>query len=212
MVNPLTLLFVTAQLLVMPGSPALVAALAPRDEAAQRLRALARRSAEGYAGMPIHLVGSRAERWFTAHGGSFRAWGAPQVRVSGGHHLPELVMRHVLGAEANVTQVRDRVGTPERGVLTVVAVDGSAGLTPRAPLSLLDGASRADQWCRDLLAGRLEEGEHPRDLSGWLRGAGVIEPELWCELAALRPGRARLVDADATAGVGRYVAQWEWGE
>ncbi|WP_245622074.1 hypothetical protein [Corynebacterium oculi] len=203
----------TAQLLVMPGSPALVAALAQRDEAAQRLRALAQRSAERYADMPIHLVGSEDERWFTAHAGSFRAWGAPQEQVGEGHYLPELVMRHVLGPRANVVQVRDRLCTPEEGVLTVVALDGSAGLTPRAPLSLLDGASRADQWCRDLLAGRLRQGgpgEEGGDLCHWLSRAGVIEPELWCELAALRPDRAHLVDADATAGVGRYVAQWEW--
>ncbi|WPF65263.1 MULTISPECIES: hypothetical protein [unclassified Corynebacterium] len=200
----------TAQLLVMPGSPALIAALAPRDEAGQRLRALAQRSAEKYAGMPIHLVGSRDKRWFTAHAGSLRAWGAPQERVSEGHYLPELVMRHVLGPRANVVQVRDRIHAPEEGVLTVVAVDGSAGLTPRAPLSLIDAASQADQWCRDLLAGRLEGGEPDPDLASWLGGAGVIEQELWCELAALRPTRAHLVDVDATAGVGRYVAEWEW--
>ncbi|WP_370513885.1 hypothetical protein [Corynebacterium sp. zg331] len=199
----------TAQLLVIPGSPALVRALAPRDEAAQRLRALARRSAKKYADMPVHLVGSRDERWFTAHAGSFRAWGAPQERVGEGHYLPELVMRHVLGPDVRVTQVRDRLGSPDEGVLTVVALDGSAGLTPRAPLALRDGAAEVDQWCRDLLAGRGEKAVGD-DLPGWLRRGGVIEPDLWCEMAALRPTRARLVDADATAGVGRYVAQWEW--
>ncbi|KQB86563.1 hypothetical protein [Corynebacterium lowii] len=193
----------------MPGSPALVAELAPRDEAAWRLRALVRRSADKYPDLPIHLVGSRDDRWFTAHEGSFRAWGAPGIQVGGGHYLPELVMRYVLNSRAEITQVRERVGTPEEGVLTVVAVDGSAGLTPRAPLSLIDAATHADQWCRDLLAGRRQATEHGGMDSEALKAAGVIEPELWCELAALSPQRACLVDADATAGVGRYVAEWE---
>lgn len=200
-------------MLVMPGSPALVAPLAPRDEAARRLCALARRTARKYEGLPVHLVGSRDPRWFTAHTGSFRAWGAPQVRVGGGNYLPELVMRYVLDA-AEVVEARDRLGHPREGVLTVVALDGSAGLTPRAPLSLLDGASWADQWCRDLLAGRHRPGERTgKEMgeeadAGRLRAAGVIEPALWCELAALTPRHACLVDADATAGVGRYVAEW----
>ncbi|MEJ4100450.1 hypothetical protein V5S96_08790 [Corynebacterium mastitidis] len=195
----------TAQMLVMPGSPALVAPLAPRDEAARRLCALARRTARTYEGLPVHLVGSRDPRWFTAHTGSFRAWGAPQVQVDGGNYLPELVMRYVL-EDAEVVEARGRLGQPREGVLTVVALDGSAGLTPRAPLSLSDDASWADQWCRDLLAGRHRPGAGAD--AGRLRAAGVLEPELWCELAGLTPHRACLVDADATAGVGRYVAEW----
>ena len=92
---------------------------------------------------------------------------------------------------------------PDPAALTLVAVDGSAGLTPRAPLTLLDRAQEADRWCRSVLAGR------PVEDGGFLSEGGVLEPELWFELAALTPLRAELVEADTSHGVGRYVAAWE---
>ena len=79
----------------------------------------------------------------------------------------------------------------------------AAGLTPRAPLTLLDRAQEADRWCRSVLAGR------PVEDGGFLPEGGVLEPELWFELAALTPRRAELVEADTSHGVGRYVAAWE---
>ena len=36
----------------------------------------------------------------------------------------------------------------------------------------------------------------------------MLEPELWRELAGLERKDARLIDADDTLGVGRYVAEW----
>jgi len=193
---------VSTNLVVMPAGPALVRELAPRDTAGQRMVAAVRSLVDATGGRPVHLVGSRSPRWETGVEGSFRAWGAPQVQVGAGHHLPELVQRYVLGERASrVTDVRAELGEPDPGALTLVALDGSAGLTERAPLALLPQAAAADAWCRDLLAGR-EVGELPD-------GGGILEPELWRELAALRPRRAELVDADMEHGVGRYVAAWQ---
>jgi len=193
---------VSTNLVVMPAGPALVRELAPRDAAGQRMVAAVRSLVDSTGDRPVHLVGSRSPRWETGVEGSFRAWGAPQVQVGAGHHLPELVQRYVLGERASrVTDVRAELGEPDPDALTLVALDGSAGLTERAPLALLPQAAAADAWCRDLLAGR-EVGELPD-------GGGILEPELWRELAALRPRRAELVDADMEHGVGRYVAAWQ---
>jgi len=197
----------SANLIVMPAGPALVAELAPKDPAGDRLRRCLRALLDSRAAGEIHLVGSRDPRWETGVPGSFGAWGAPHVTVGAGRHLPELVQRYVLADHAaRVTDTRERLGTPDREVLTLVAVDGSAGLTPRAPLALLDTAGHADRWCRTVLGG--EEPAAGMDAAS-LRNAGVLEPDLWLELAALTPRQARLHDADTTHGVGRYVAGWE---
>lgn len=195
---------VSTNLVVMPAGPALVPALAPADTPGRRLVADVLSLVDAAGPRPIHLVGSRSPRWETGLEGSFRAWGAPQVTVGAGRFLPELVQRHVLGERATrIADVRGRLGVPDPAALTLVAVDGSAGLTPRAPLTLLERGPEADRWCRDLLSGgRVADG-------GFLREAGVLEPELWRELAGLAPRRAELVAADATHGVGRYVASWE---
>lgn len=193
---------VSTNLVVMPAGPALVRELAPRDTAGQRMVAQLRSLVDATGDRPVHLVGSRSPRWETGVEGSFRAWGAPQVQVGAGHHLPELVQRYMLGERATrVTEVRADLGQPDPEALTLVALDGSAGLTERAPLALLPQAAAADTWCRDLLAGR-EVGELPPE-------SGILEPELWLELAALAPRRAELVDSDIGHGVGRYVAAWQ---
>lgn len=197
---------VSHNLVVMPAGPALVRDLAPRDEVGQRMVATLRELLDAAPHLPVHLVGSRSPRWETSVTGSLRAWGAPQVQVGAGNHLPELVQRHVLGERADrVTEVRAVLGTPDPEALTLVALDGSAGLTERAPLALLERAPEADAWCRALLAGQTT------GAADFLEEAGVIEPELWRELVALRPRprKAELLEADTTHGVGRYVAAWQ---
>lgn len=196
-------------LVVMPGSPALVRELAPGDQAGARLLTALREVFAEILAKPrrIELVGSRNRRWHTGLAGSFRAWGAPQVTVGAGHHLPELVQRYALGDQARaVTTTRDDLGQPDPDVLTIVAVDGSAGLDARAPLAELPGAAATDRWCRAMLAGTPGRGECTIEQ---LTASGVLEPELWAQLAALTPVTAELVDADTTLGVGRYVAGWE---
>lgn len=194
---------VSTNLIVMPAGPALVRALAPADAVGRRIVASVLSLVDAADPRPIHLVGSRSPRWQTALEGSFQAWGAPQVTVGAGHFLPELVQRHVLGERAHrVDSVRGSVGVPDPAALTLVAVDGSAGLTPRAPLTLLDRGPDADEWCRSVLSGgQAADG-------AFLPEAGVLEPDLWLELAALSPQRAELVEADISHGVGRYVAAW----
>lgn len=209
---------VNANLVVISSSPALVRELAPGDEAGARLLAQAREVVEQAVQHlrrstgthpEIELVGSADPRWHTRLSGSFRAWGAPEVSVGQGNHLPELVSRYVLADRAEyVTTSRDRLGTPDPSVLTVIAVDGSAGLTERAPLALLDTACWADQWCSTLL----NDGPGPgvaTPTAADLGAAGVLEPELWLDLAELSPTHTTLLARDTTLGVGRYIAGWE---
>lgn len=192
-------------LLIVPGSPALVRELAPADAASARLLAAARAEAGSCLAPSAEcdVVGSRADRWRTERTGSFAAWGAPDVQVGGGNYLAELVARYIY-PHMRVVDSRKHLGTLQRS--TIVVVDGSAGLTQRAPLSLLPNGAAAHQWCQDLLAGA------PVQPLGFdaLRAAGVEEPELWLELADLAPSATQreLIDADDALGVGRYVAHW----
>lgn len=196
-----------AHVLVMPGSPALVEELAPRDREAREIISLVRQ-ATGGDDCPIELVGSRDPRWHTARTGSFAAWGAGGVDVGAGNYLPELIQRYALGPEARrVASCRDTLLPINPHALTVVAVDGSAGLHPRAPLTLLGRATWADEWCRAVLAGRASHDAGADAASAArLRQAGVIEPRLWLELAALTVRGAEVFHADAVGGVGRYLA------
>ncbi|AGF72687.1 hypothetical protein [Corynebacterium halotolerans] len=201
----------TVNLVVMPAGPALVRELAPADSVGEQLLAavstLVDAALSADPARTVELVGSRDPRWETGLTGSFAAWGAPQVQVGAGTHLPELVQRYALGGwTGRIADTRANLQEIKPHALTVVAVDGSAGLTQRAPLALIDAAAEADEWCRDVLSGT-RPGREMDPAS--LRGAGVLEPDLWLELAALRPRRARLLAADTTLGVGRYVAAWE---
>ncbi len=191
------------RLLIMPGSPALVPELAPSHLPGRRLLAAVREYVGGAGFARAEIVGSRDERWRTGHEGSFAAWGAPQVEVGGGRHLPELVARYALGGALDVASSREHVAPLDPELLTVVVVDGPAGLTPRAPLSLVEGAREAHAALQEFLAGR---GRVDVDKLG---AAGVIEPSLWGELAALDVVRAELIDSDDSLGVGSYVAAWE---
>lgn len=200
----------------LPGSPALISELSPSDDASRRLLSSAVEvisHATTSSDRPIHVVSSQEKRWYTAHRGSFRAWGAPQVDVEEGHYLGELVARYVL-SQANipqsaVTKTRGHIGELNSEALTIIVVDGSAGLTARAPLALLDSAEEINQWCQEVLRGNkaqvgtVEVSEHK------LVEAGVLEPQIWQELAGMQPRKAKLIDVDCTLGVGRYVAAWE---
>lgn len=203
-------------LLVMPSSPALAAELSPADGASRALLAAARqlvvefaeasRLGEEAAEIEVDIVGSRDPRWHTNLSGSLRAWGAPSVELGAGNYLPELMARYVLDGvvKHRVADTRDHVGTPRAGVLTMVCVDGSAGLTARAPLALVDGAADTALWCESLLSGVDMDCDE-----SLLAETGVLETRLWAELAALRPTQAELRAADSTLGVGRYVAGWQ---
>lgn len=184
-----------ANLWIIPGSPAL--ALSPHDDASQRLLAATRALAKTVDGRAIDIVCSLDEQWHTAHTGSFRAWGGPDIMVRGGNYLGELVARFALG-DPEVREVRSRIDEPDPDAITVVVVDGPAGLTPRAPLALVPGALET----HEAIVRWLDGGE------AVLVDTQVLEPELWRELAGLEPKNARLIDADDTLGVGRYVGEW----
>ena len=183
-------------LLIIPGSPALVRELSPAHGPSRRLAETIWRTVAGYPPRPIHIVGSRDERWYTAHTGSFAAWGAPQVTLKGGNHLPELVARYAL-EDPDVAGSREHLQPIDTDALTVVVVDGPAGLTERAPLALVEGAREAHEALERFVDG----GEFPGSLDG------VVEKQLWRELAALEAEK-RLVDSDDSLGVGAYVAEW----
>ncbi len=191
----------------MPGAPALVTELAPAHEPGRRLlgavRATAAETVRACGLTAAEIVGSRSAAWRTEHAGSFAAWGAPHVSVGAGRYLPELVARYALGPGIAVSESRAHIAPLTPDALTVVVVDGSAGLTPRAPLSLVPGARELHEETLEFLAGggKIDVATSAE--------RGVAEPELWGELAALDVVEAELVDADDSLGVGAYVALWE---
>lgn len=196
-----------AQILLMPGSPALVDALAPAHEPSRRvlecIRSAARDTLEDTEARAVDIVCPLEQHDYTAHTGSFAAWGAPQVQPGAGNYLPELVARYALAPlEVQVREVREHIGTPAPEVLTVVVVDGSAGLTARAPLALVPGAPELHVQLQDFVAGKVE-------LPGQLESLGVFAPRLWEELANVEARRRELYCADDSLGVGRYVGVWE---
>src|SRR5699024_11478988 len=71
-------------------------------------------------------------------------------------------------------------------------LDGSGGLTERAPLALLGTAAEVHSWCQEALQGQASPMEEHRLIDG-----GVIEPSLWLEVQKLRPRQAQLVDSDS---------------
>lgn len=137
------------------------------------------------------IVCSHDPRWRAA---SLRDWGIESPAT--GSYLGELIAHHFIAGPA-----RARLQPLDRSVLTVVVLDGPAGLGSRAPLGEVEGAPRADAWCRALLSG------DPAARSG-AELASIVEPEVWRELATLTPKYAELVAAESE-GVGRYVARWE---
>lgn len=202
----------TTDLLIMPGSPALIPELGPKhDKLRHTLGKLI--ATLTHDPRPRHLIASRNPRWHTTHTGSLRAWGDPSgITVGAGNFLGEILQRRLLGpALGEVTSIRDTLGTPNPQALTIVCVDGSAGLTARAPLTLLENGGLSHQWCCGILGG--QGMPHPKDFHASeqeLSRAGIIEPALWLELAGLAPNYQRtLIAADSDTGVGRYIATWK---
>lgn len=200
-------------LLFMPGSPALVRELAPRDESAAAIVSLLRKLIDEAAPTAIDIVGARDEHLRTAHVGSFAAWGK-DVKVAAGEYLPELLAYYVLGKRWTplVGDSRARIDAPRGEALTLVVLDGSAGLTPRAPLSLLPGAEEVHEFCRSLIAGEAADQLPEEELERWLREGGVVDPAPWLEVAVLSRRadlRRRCLVSEAPLGVGRYVGVWE---
>lgn len=198
---------------VVPGSPAVVAQLAPADQPSRRLREAARRTiasyvARGYREIDVVIARREADR--TGIVGSFAAWGAPQVTVGGGEFREELIARYLIGAHEDlIVHVGERL-EPRDGAITVVVADGPAGLGPRAPLAHIEEGEGYHQRCEQLLSG--QPGIWEDDEAA--RSAGLLDPSPWRALAAWAPkvGFARLVESDSSLGVGRYVAAWELGE
>lgn len=156
------------------------------------------------------IVGSRCGKWHTEHTGSLRAWGQPSLDLSTGNYLPELIAVYFLDAAGiEIAESRARLEPVSPKHLTVVVIDGSAGLHDKAPLSLLPSANDVHQWCIELLS---DPKKSTTPLSAAeLREAGIIEPDLWLELSQLAPrvNHAQLLSSDSTLGVGRYIATWE---
>ena len=83
-------------LMVMPASPALAVELSAHDAASRALLAAARTLAveAAVAGIKaVDIVGNQDKRWYTAHTGSLKAWGAA-TDLGGGNFLPEIVARY----------------------------------------------------------------------------------------------------------------------
>lgn len=207
-----------ATVVIIPGSPALIPDLGTGDHAGAIIRETINElltpfvsAKSGLATLPVYIICSHDCRFRTNRTGSFAAWGAPDTTVSSGNFLSELIARYFLeSASVAITEpvVTDKVPSSPFGLIVVV-VDGSAGLTARAPLSLLPNAVSAHRWCEKFLA---DPQLHYVDYSdAWLSDAGVLEPQLWSELQKMAPKvtKATLLHSDSSLGVGRYVARWE---
>lgn len=191
-----------------PTSPALVPELGRGDADSADLLASVRALIDAVCAThpvaSISLLGNVDPRNFTAHTGSFRAWGAPAVEVGAGNHLAELVGRYIVGDRDIEVKARRELG--DSADLVLYGIDGPAALSDRAPLTLLPGAPQRHQWCQELLAGG--DVEWPMDQEE-LVADGIVEADMWWALRGLRPTGARVVHASAAHGVGRYVALWE---
>lgn len=195
----------------IPTSPAVVPELGRSDSDSAQLLGSALSLIDvvraDHPGASITLLGSHSPENFTAHTGSFRAWGAPDVEVGEGNHLAELVMRYVLGKVDEPVSVAQELTNPDDIIL--YGLDGPAALSDQAPLSLLPGAQARHEWCQSLLAG--EEVTWPDDVQE-LAADGIVEPELWWQLKDVRPIGAKVLAASDEHGVGRYLALWEGWE
>lgn len=192
----------------VPASPALVPELGIGDASSARLRDAARSLIDAALSDPrctqVTIVGSTDPDTYTAHTGSFRAWGA-DVSVGGGNHLAELVARYLLGP-CHLPITSGTWHPPYGHELVIYPLDGPAGLTDKAPLAKVPGAPLRHQWCQKLLRG--EDVHWPADLER-LRDDGIIDPDHWWALRGSKVSGSELVAADEEHGVGRYVAQWK---
>ncbi|AKE41405.1 Uncharacterised protein [Corynebacterium kutscheri] len=205
--------------IIAPGSPAIIDGLGS-DKPSHELREIARECINTSSGAArIAIVGDKDEAMRTNISGSFQAWGAPQVQLGVGQYLPELIGYYLIGTKEQgkrIHQVEIKsyasfaeviINPPE---LVLCILDGSAGLTARAPLALIDTAAQAHQWCCDLLATTSSSRQNNLEVDQkWLSERGVLAPQLWLELAQLTVSDAQLHYVDESLGVGRYVARWE---
>jgi len=170
-------------------------------------------------------------RFGAAAGGSFAAYGAPQVAVGDGadvglplsllvgawlleestaSFLPRTSV--VVGADARPAACRhlgeEIAGNPHRLALLVMG-DGSARRSEHAPMHLHPRAEAFDRVVADALAGADTEtlAALDPDLAADLGAAGRAP---WQVLAAAGPGpwRGELRYAAAPYGVGYFVASW----
>ncbi|MFD5867138.1 hypothetical protein ACFWGD_00800 [Corynebacterium sp. NPDC060344] len=224
------------RLLLIPGAPLLVPELSGADAGAAELRAAVRaavsrvlgaESGDGAGRSRPVIVRRPDDRFATSHAGSFRAWGAG-VEVGGGHHLPELVARWVIGdagwdpADVDVTaQLPDPFDADATGPIVIVA-EGPSALTARAPLTLLPDAEPIDDACAAIAEGRFggDPGHDPFGEFGpnLCDSVGLHTMGVWQDLASFgselsldaRTFTARQSFRGAPHGVGYHVAEWEW--
>ncbi|WP_048589002.1 hypothetical protein [Corynebacterium pseudotuberculosis] len=206
--------------LIIPSSPALVAELSLEDAPSRALCECARYIIESLSPTSIDIVGTCDTNFRTNLEGSLKAWGAPQVHVGKGFYLPELLARYVAQPfiaehpRVEVTGIRPRLGEPRGGALTIVVVDGSAGLTGKAPLALIDGGEEIHQLMEKLLAWGpqvMRDDATKAKFTALLtkEGGGVVHPDLWHELSGLEIKESFLALSDSSLGVGRFVAVWQ---
>lgn len=158
----------------------------------------------------VRIIAQQTSRDYTALPGSFGAWGAPDVSVEHGHHLPELVARFLV-REAGWCGPLTAGDVPEflevgDDEVVVYMLDGPAGLGAHAPLADIPSARERHTWCQRVLSGDFVP--WPANMTGLTRD-GIVQPEPWWTLQDVSPVGARLVHVDDEHGVGRYVAVWE---
>lgn len=203
------------EIIFVPHSLALVAQLSPHDSSSIELRQRIVELLRQRVDKPVCIHYAQRASDYTAHTGSFRAWGAPQVTVGAGNHSPELIARYLLAdaghaGEISTQPVLEAGGdiVVRAGWVNLVLIDAVAGLTIKAPKYLRPTAAATHQWCVQVLSEELpatcltlEE----------LAQAGVDNPMLWLSIYALRATAKWQPDScyvDTTHGVARFIATW----
>ncbi|AEX44450.1 hypothetical protein CDHC01_1389 [Corynebacterium diphtheriae HC01] len=207
-------------ILLVPSGPVVITELSPFEPISQLIRTAVDDILHELNPKTIRIIFSLRDAEYTAHTGSFRAWGGRKTAVSAGNYLPELVVRFLIGRylEHN-SNVEVLTGSGLRDAkpneLIVYAVDGPAALTQRAPLGFNPKAAEF----HDAIVNCLSQASNNDTVEPtWLQSAtkttskddllraGVVNPSQWLELFQYSYSSVQLLLSDSTLGVGRYVA------
>lgn len=208
------------RILLVPSGPVLVTDLSPFEPVSQLMRTAIDGILHELNPKTIRIIFSLRDTEYTAHTGSFRAWGGRETAVSTGNYLPELVARFLIGRylerNPNVEVLTGSgLGDAEPHELIIYPIDGPAALTQRAALGFNPKAAEF----HDAMVKCISHANNNATVEPtWLQSAtkttseddlsraGVVNPSQWLELFQYSYSSVQLLVSDSTLGVGRYVA------
>lgn len=224
-----------AQLVVIPGAPLIVSDLGGQSGKAVELRTkvfdavrwlLISHVLDTESENNIAIVFLPRESDYTAITGSLHPWGSA-ARVNGGHYLPDLIARWVLGEVsahsrdydldqsldyATFSSVTAALDAGYRNVLVVA--DGSSGLAEYSPIGFKEQAAACDAYCHarfsteeseveDSKVSVIEAGSEVSNLIA--QECGWQDYPLWKELRGLETSASERLYSAAPFGIGYHV-------